>query len=69
MDEYTPDAFSNRDEAVPVVPAGDKDSIQSKTRSKLEKVKASLPIGSSASNESEGESQLGRSIQNRLFAR
>ncbi|OKL63321.1 hypothetical protein UA08_01738 [Talaromyces atroroseus] len=69
MDEFTPDAFSNRDEPVPVVRAGKQDSTQSKAKSNLEKIKASLPIASQASNGAEGEAQPGRSIQDRLFAR
>lgn len=68
MDEYTADVFSNRDNAIPVVAASSQEPMPSKTRRKMDKVKASLPIASHTSNESEGEGH-GRSIQDRLFAR
>lgn len=69
MDEYTADAYANRDEAIPVLSFDNENSQASHTKSKLERLKAHVPLGRHAGSESESEGQSGWSIQDRLFAK
>ncbi|KAE8557001.1 Peroxisome size and maintenance regulator [Talaromyces marneffei ATCC 18224] len=65
MNDYTPDAVVNRDEAIPVVSFDIDNSSQSKT----DKAKSHIPGLRHAGQSSESDGQSGWSIQDRLFSK
>lgn len=71
MEEYTADAFANRDEPVPALPFGNQDSTSSRP-SKREKLKAKFGVnqnGKGSDENNDRSNQSGLSIQDRLFSR
>lgn len=73
MDEYTADAFVNREEPVPVIAVSGSDSPSSDPKGKRDRLKDSL-TGSKKLIEklhdtSSGSKDYGYSLQDRLFAK
>ena len=75
MDEYTTDAFANRDEPIPVInvsgnngtPGGSSDS-ESK-RSRLKNLLPSPKLKQKIQDATAGTGESGHSLQDRLFAK
>ncbi|MCJ1485278.1 hypothetical protein MMC06_005452 [Schaereria dolodes] len=76
MDDYTAEAFSNRDEPIPVIGVPGNDALSSDTEGKRDKLKKSLSpshlkdkIRDAGNSSSSNGSDPGHSLQDRLFAK
>lgn len=74
MDEYTADAFVNRDEPIPVIALSGNDVPSSDPKGKRERLKESLSGSSSRLKEKlyehgSGSKEYGYSLQDRLFTK
>ena len=75
MDEYTADAFVNREEPVPVIAISGSDSTSSDPKGKRERLKESLSGSKDKLKEKlldtagSGSKDYGYSLQDRLFAK
>ena len=73
MDEYTADAFANREEPIPVIAVGN-DGLPSDHKGKRERLKESLGGTSSKLKDKlhehgSGSKEYGYSLQDRLFTK
>ncbi len=72
MDEYTADAFANRDEAIPVLTITTSDGGSSDAEGKRDKIKKSLlasRLHEKLQDVSASRSEPGLSLQDRFFAK
>ena len=74
MDEYTADAFVNREEPVPVFPVLGSDNSSSDPKGKRDRLKESLAGSKEKLKEKlhetgSGSKEYGYSLQDRLFAK
>ena len=75
MDDYTPDAFVNREEPIPVIAVLGSDSPSSDPKGKRERLKESLSGSKEKLKEKlhdtagSGSKEYGYSLQDRLFAK
>ena len=74
MNEYTADAFVNREEPIPVIAVPGSDSPSSDPKGKRERLKESLSsskdkLKGKLSDTSSGSKDYGYSLQDRLFAK
>ena len=74
MDEYTADAFVNREEPIPVFPVSGSDNPSSDPKSKRDRLKESLTVSKDKLKEKlhdtgSGSKEYGYSLQDRLFAK
>lgn len=74
MDEYTADAFVNREEPVPVIAVSGSDSPSSDPKGKRERLKESLggskdKLKEKLQDAGSGSKDYGYSLQDRLFAK
>ena len=74
MDEYTADAFVNREEPVPVFPVLGSDTPSSDPKGKRDRLKESLTSSKDKLKEKlhetgSGSKEYGYSLQDRLFAK
>jgi hypothetical protein len=72
MDEYTADAFTNRDEAIPVLTITTSDGGSSETEGKHDKIKKSLSashLQEKLQDISSNKAESGLSLQDRFFAK
>ena len=74
MEEYTADAFANRDEPIPVIALPGSDGTSSDPKGKRERLKESLnsskdKLKDKLQDASSGSKDYGYSLQDRLFAK
>lgn len=74
MDEYTTDAFVNREEPIPVIALSGSDSPSSDLKGKRERLKESLSgskdkLKDRLQDAGSGSKDYGYSLQDRLFAK
>ncbi len=74
MEEYTADAFANREEPIPVIALSGSDSPSSDPKGKRERLKESLnsskdKLKDKLHETSSGSKDYGYSLQDRLFAK
>lgn len=74
MEEYTADAFVNREEPVPVIAVSGSDSPSSDPKGKRERLKESLggskdKLKEKLQDAGSGSKDYGYSLQDRLFAK
>jgi hypothetical protein len=68
MEEYTADAFANRDEPLPALSFGNQEDSTPSRPSKREKLKAKFGVNQNGKG-TDKDDQPGLSIQDRLFSR
>ena len=74
MDEYTADAFVNRDEPVPVIAASSNETPSSNTKGKRQRLKESITgantkLKDKLQDTAAGNKEYGYSLQDRLFSK